>query len=159
MDRQHEVEVFRSMLVQRGIVAPDGSEPELCDALCADDSAVVHFVLHHLSQPKTAEEVAIRSAYSAIERNNMFSKDLIILSLYAQYRHSCLMMRSVSCADKAVPYKITFNTFYRMDYQEMRELVAFSRSRATDAFCDLREQGWDRKVPALLRKKTDRKVH
>lgn len=150
MDCQPEVEVFRSMLVQYGVVAPDGSEPELCDYLCADAGAVAHFSLHYFSQPKTAEERALRSAYSTYERNLMLSKDLMVLSLFAQYFHSCMMAADSNGGEIR---RVEFTVFYRMDYQKMRELISYARSKATDIFCDLRKESLDRKVPALLRKK------
>jgi hypothetical protein len=156
MDQIHEVEVFRSMLIQKGVVAPDGSEPILTELLCSDASAVVHFYHRYFSEPKGIEEIAMRWATSALERDQNLSKDLMILSLWGQLLESIRLGAGPEHASYKV-HSLGFASFRRLDYQEMREMVSLARSKATGRFCDLREKG--REVPALLRRKCDSSTH
>jgi hypothetical protein len=149
MDQIHEVEVFRSMLTQKGVVSPDGCEPVLTGLLCSDASAVVHFTVHYLTEPKGWEDRAMRAAYSALERNQMLSKDLMILTLWGQHLESTRLAYGFEAASLRVR-DLGFAAFRRLDYQEMRELVSLVRSKATNVFCDSRKEG--KEVPALLRK-------
>jgi hypothetical protein len=137
MDLQDEVEVFRSMLQENGVVSPDGSETILTQLLCSDASAVALFVSQYLTPPKGAEEIAIRSAYSTLERRQMFSKDLIILSLWGQYLESIRIAYGIESSSERIR-SLGFAAFRRLDYQEMREMVSVTRSKASDAFYALR---------------------
>jgi len=138
MDQIHEVEVFRSMLNQNGVVSPDGSEPILTGLLCSDASAVVHFYSLYFSQPQSYEERAIRSAYSSLERGQMLSKDLMILALWGQYLESNRLAFGFEAASERIR-NLGFSAFRRLDYQEMREMIASVRSKVTATLCDLRE--------------------
>lgn len=148
MDQIHEVEVFRSMLIQKGVVAPDGSESALTQLLSMDASAVLHFVSHYLEQPKGAEEIAIRSAYSALERNQMLSRDLMILSLWAQFLASVRICDGIKAAEERIR-NLGFAAFRRLDYQEMREMIACSRSKANEMICALRNEPFEARTKEL----------
>ena len=150
MDRFDEVEVFRSILIQKGVVAPDGSETVLAGLLCSDKGAVSHFCDSYLSEPVSSEERYIRMAYSTLERNQMLCRDLMILTLWGQYLESNRLAHGFESASERVQ-NLGFKAFRRLDYQEMREMVSSVRSKATATFCDLREKS-QAQVPALLRK-------
>lgn len=138
MDQIHEVEAFRSMLIQKGIVSPDGSEIHLVDLLSSDQSAVDHFNSKYLSSPTGWEEKAIRAAYSTLERNSMLSQDLVILTLWGTYLETIRSVDGLSSAFERIR-NLGFSTFRRLDYQEMREMVSSVRSNATKTICHLRK--------------------
>lgn len=136
MDQIHEVEAFRSMLIQKGVVSPDGQEVQLTELLCSDGSAVMLFFSQYLSQPTSWEDKAIRAAYSALERNQMLSRDLMILSLWAQFLESIRVVKPRDAEERV--RNLGFAAFRRLDYQEMREMVSCARSKATETICRLR---------------------
>ena len=150
MDQFDEVEVFRSILIQKGVVSPDGCETVLTGLLCSDMGAVHHFCDNYLAEPVSSEERYIRMAYSSLERNQMLSKDLMILTLWGQYLESNRIAHGFEAASERVR-NLGYNGFRRLDYQEMREMISSVRSKATAIFCDLREKS-QAQVPALLRK-------
>lgn len=153
MDRDLAVEAFRSMIVQKGVVSPDGSEDLLTELLSSDMSAVEHFHVHYLSQPNGWEEKAIRSAYSALERGQMLSKDLVILTLWGTYVESFRFAHGYKPALIKVQ-SFGFMCFRRLDYQEMREMVSTVRSKATAHFFTQRNELT--KLCALLKRRNDR---
>jgi hypothetical protein len=139
MDLFHEVEAFRSMLQSNGVVSPDGSEESLEHLLCSDASAIVYFTVNYLSESKNPEDVAMRSRYSCLERRHMFSKDLVILSLWATYLNSIAQVGDQGYLSAQKPIRdLGFAAFHRLDYQEMRNMVATARSKANDLFWSLR---------------------
>lgn len=151
MDQIHEVEAFRSMLIQKKVVFE--GETALLDLLCSDERAAYFFYDRYLSSPKPgSDEYYRRLACSALERNDMFSKDLVLLSLWAQYIEGLRRLWTAENA-KLVIGRIGFTGFRRFDDLEIRLLVSSVRSYATERSCDFREDVRGNKIPAILRKK------
>lgn len=138
MDQLHPVEVFRSMLIQKGVISPDGSEKTLSDVLSTDDLTVDYFFRTYFSSPQGWEERTKRSAYSNLERSETFSRDLNILSLWAQRIDTLIKTDGVMTALKVV-WTFGFRSFALLSYQEMRESVSFARSKATAPYSSNRQ--------------------
>lgn len=149
MDQIHDVEVFRTMLIQKGVVAADGSEAILTDILCSDESAVNHFMDHYFTQPQGWEEKARRMAYSALERNDMLSRDLMLLCLWAQYLDSLHHVGGAALVAEKLN-QFGFSDWRRFEHQVIRESVSYARSKATAKSCDKRGKN-SGKIPTLLR--------
>lgn len=160
MDQIHDVETFRTMLSQKGILSPDGRETALGDLLCSDASAVRYFFDNYLTTEKPlGDEYYRRMAYSSLERSEMFTKDLMLLAFWGQYLESIRVTFGLDASLERVSH-LGFGGFSRLDYQEIREMISCVRSNATALLWHLRETSAQigRKSPKKLGKLLARDV-